>query len=128
MKSKGSYPKFKPHTKPAWAGELNQQVRQWVLSGFIVMHMTANVIAAIALVSAHVGEHAVFIRGFNHYVANHLFPIVSHGHYRRITQMICAMDKKYRLNYKSVSLEDSLRTHFRLLKNNSIKPTELFHE
>jgi len=133
-----------------------------VLSGFIVMHLTGSIIAASALVSAHVGEDAVFMKagdnniiphswqehqlitttdfatnsrvltyligGFNHHVAHHLFPNVSHGHYARITRMICEMDKKYRLNYKSLALGSALLTHFRLLRNNSIDPTELFDE
>ena len=134
----------------------------WVLTGFIVMHISGSIIAAIALVSAHVGEHAVFIKaeedntiphswqehqlltttdfatnshvltcllgGFNHHVAHHLFPNVSHGHYATITRMICEMDQKYGLNYKSIRLGTALLTHFRLLKNNSIDPTEIFDE
>ena len=30
MKSKRSYPKFKPQSKAAWIGELRQKVQQWV--------------------------------------------------------------------------------------------------
>lgn len=132
-----------------------------VAAGFLAMHMAGSMVAAVALVSAHAGEDAVFVNagaddtinhswmqhqlitttdfatgsklltqlfgGFNHHVAHHLFPSVSHGHYPNITRMIIQMDQQNHLGYKSIGLGKALLTHFHLLKNNS-EPVDIFDE
>lgn len=133
-----------------------------VFAGFVAMHFAGSMVAVVNLVSAHVGEDAVFVEenednvidhtwrehqlitttdfatnsklvtyltgGFNHHVAHHLFPNVSHGHYATITSIITDLDKKYNLNYKSLGLGKALLTHWHLLRNNSVAPAELFAE
>lgn len=138
------------------------QAWYWVFAGFVVMHFAGSMVAVVNLVSAHVGEDAVFVKenddnviehswrehqlitttdfatqsklvtyltgGFNHHVAHHLFPSISHGHYEKITAIIVELDKKYGLDYKSLSLSKALITHWHLLRNNSVKPGEVFAE
>lgn len=137
------------------------QAWYWVVAGFVAMHMAGSILAAIALVSAHVGEEAVFVKtneeknishswihhqlltttdfatgnkfltelygGFNHHVAHHLFPSISHGHYPLITRLIVEADRKNELGYKCIGLGKALLTHFHLLRNNS-KPMDIFEE
>jgi linoleoyl-CoA desaturase len=131
-----------------------------VFLGFVAMHMTGSIVAAIALISSHVGEDAVFVEAkdnriphswmqhqlitstdfattnpfvtqlfgcFNHHVAHHLFPSVSHGHYPAITRLVVKLSNRHNLGYKCISLSHALVTHVRLLKNNS-NPENLFDE
>jgi linoleoyl-CoA desaturase len=130
----------------------------WVFAGFVVMHMTGSIVAAIALISSHVGEDAVFIEAkdnniphswmqhqlitstdfatsnptqlfgcFNHHVAHHLFPSVSHAHYPAITRLVEKISETHGLGYKCISMSHALVTHVRLLRNNS-HPENLFDE
>lgn len=56
--------------------------------------------------------------GLNNHVAHHLFPYVNHNHLPLITQEIRKICKERKLPYKSSSFLQTLRSHFRLLKNN----------
>jgi linoleoyl-CoA desaturase len=137
-----------------------RQPAYMVFIGFVTMHMTGSIVAAIALISSHVGEDAVFIEAkenriehswmqhqlitstdfatanpvltqmfgcFNHHVAHHLFPSVSHGHYPAITRLVKKLSARHDLGYKCISLSHAMITHLRLLKNNSNEES-LFNE
>ena len=57
--------------------------------------------------------------GFNHHVSHHLFPGVSHVHYRVITTIVKETSKKYNLNYtEETSIFKAYLSHFNLLNNN----------
>ena len=59
--------------------------------------------------------------GFNHHVAHHIFPNVSHIHYPAITKIIIEMCNKHDLVYNShETLGKAISSHLRLIKNNSI--------
>jgi len=57
--------------------------------------------------------------GFNHHVAHHLFPNISHVHYKKISPMVIKVAKEHGLtyNYES-SLFNAFVSHFKLLKSN----------
>ena len=57
--------------------------------------------------------------GFNHHVVHHLFPHISHVHYKQITPILIKVTKERGLkyNYES-SLINAFTSHFRLLKSN----------
>ena len=57
--------------------------------------------------------------GFNHHVAHHLFPNISHVHYSKMTPIIKQIIKRYGLkyNHESSALRAYL-SHYGLLKNN----------
>lgn len=56
--------------------------------------------------------------GFNHHVAHHLFPAVTHTYYPYITPIIKQYAKRYKLNYRSYPLHEAIWSHFILLKKN----------
>lgn len=59
--------------------------------------------------------------GFNHHVAHHLFPHISHIHYPALTQLVRATATEFGLPYNCFpSLRASVVSHFKLLKNNSL--------
>ncbi|MEM6717983.1 MAG: acyl-CoA desaturase [Bacteroidota bacterium] len=62
--------------------------------------------------------------GFNHHVAHHLFPKVSHIHYPNITPIIKQLASKYNLPYRHESnIFQAYLSHFHLLKNNGKQTT-----
>lgn len=64
--------------------------------------------------------------GFNHHVAHHLFPKVSHMHYPNITPIIKQLAKKHDLPYRHESnIFQAYVSHFNLLKNNGKPATTL---
>ncbi|WP_298512091.1 acyl-CoA desaturase [uncultured Kordia sp.] len=64
--------------------------------------------------------------GFNHHVAHHLFPKVSHIHYPNITPIIKQLAKKYDLPYHhESSVFHAYLSHFNLLKNNGKQATTI---
>lgn len=63
-----------------------------------------------------------FLGGFNHHIAHHLFPAISHIHYSKITPIIKKTILEYGLPYKHVdSLFQAYKSHYLLLKNNGKK-------
>lgn len=61
-----------------------------------------------------------FYGGFNHHVAHHLFPGISQCHYRHITPIIREKCAQFDMPYHSCqSLRESVKEHFKLLKQNS---------
>ncbi|MCH2193617.1 fatty acid desaturase [Kordia sp.] len=64
--------------------------------------------------------------GFNHHVAHHLFPKVSHIHYPNITPIIQQLAKKYNVPYhQENSVFQAYQSHFNLLKNNGEQATTI---
>ena len=57
-----------------------------------------------------------FIGGLNHQIEHHLFPHISHVHYRKIAPIIKATAKKYGLPYyQHRTFFDALKSHFSLV-------------
>lgn len=57
--------------------------------------------------------------GFNHHIAHHLFPSISHAHYPQITPIIKEEIEKSGLKYKSEnSVWNAYMSHFNLLRKN----------
>jgi len=57
--------------------------------------------------------------GFNHHIAHHLFPKVSHVHYPKITPIVKRLAEKYGIKYHhESSLLNAYLSHYNLLKNN----------
>jgi len=55
---------------------------------------------------------------FNFHVVHHLFPDVNHVYYPEITQKLEAIAKEMNLPYRKFTLVDSLKNHYRLLRQN----------
>lgn len=65
--------------------------------------------------------------GFNHHIAHHLFPRISHAHYPKITPIIKRLTKKYGLVYNHEnSAFHAYVSHYNLLKNNGKQQTTIF--
>jgi linoleoyl-CoA desaturase len=60
--------------------------------------------------------------GANCHAANHLFPNICHIHYGKITPIIRSVTEKYGLMYHERTLLEMIYSHFRHLKQLSIKP------
>ncbi|WP_376098815.1 acyl-CoA desaturase [Roseomonas sp. CCTCC AB2023176] len=54
--------------------------------------------------------------GANCHVAHHLFPNLSHIHYRTVTPVIAAVAARHGLPYRAMRPWDLVRSHFRLLR------------
>ena len=54
--------------------------------------------------------------GFNTHVAHHLFPNLSHVHYRHITRLIRSKLKAHGIPYRSVTFIGGVVSHVKLLK------------
>ena len=128
-----------------------------VLTGFLLMQFVMSATTFLVLVSAHVGEYAVFpepgpdgcmaqswsvhqlqtttdfasgsllvtqlFGGFNHHVAHHLFPQVSHLYYPALTAITRDTAREFGLSYQCFpTLGAAILSHFRFLKNNSLPP------
>lgn len=60
--------------------------------------------------------------GFNHHVAHHLFPRISHVHYVHVTPIIKQTAKEFGVSYNyQDSLINAYLSHFKLLKNNGVQ-------
>ncbi len=63
-----------------------------------------------------------FLMGnFNYHVVHHLFPNVNHIYYPEITRRIEVYAKEYGIPYRSTSLWRSLKSHYKLLKENGAR-------
>ncbi|AVR46248.1 linoleoyl-CoA desaturase [Christiangramia fulva] len=60
-----------------------------------------------------------FMGSFNYHIAHHLFPDIAHVYYPQITPVIEKFAKENGLEYRKMSLLESLRGHYRLLKANA---------
>ena len=57
---------------------------------------------------------------FNHHVAHHLFPTVSHVHYPAITRIIRDFAQENNLPYRCYNVPEAITSHFKLLRNNAL--------
>jgi len=55
------------------------------------------------------------IGGLNAHIAHHLYPRVSHMHYRAISQIVLRLTQKHGIAYHRTNLRGMIATHFRLL-------------
>lgn len=69
-----------------------------------------------------------FMGCFNFHVAHHLFPNVNHVYYPEITQVLQEYAQKYGLPYRQTSLFNSLKDHYRLIKQNRERVGDIFEE
>jgi linoleoyl-CoA desaturase len=66
--------------------------------------------------------------GFNHHVAHHLFPEISHVHYPALTRLTRTTAAEFGLAYHCFpSVQASVLSHFRLLKKHSFAPLMFEH-
>jgi len=54
--------------------------------------------------------------GANCHAAHHLFPKICHAHYGKLVSLISEETERYSIPYHAMSIEDMVRSHFRLLK------------
>jgi linoleoyl-CoA desaturase len=134
----------------------------WVLLGFIMMHMTESITAAVALFPAHIHENAVFplpdensemqetwaehqIRvttdfgtrwrivgfffgGINYHAVHHLFPAMSHVHFRPVQKILIQTCKDFNIQFNiEPHLHKAVYSHIKLLKKNGISHKNLHH-
>jgi len=59
---------------------------------------------------------AFLLGGFNSHVTHHLFPTVSHAHYRALTPMVQAAARRHGLNCTVTTFPGVIRSHFRVLR------------
>ena len=57
---------------------------------------------------------------FNHHVAHHLFPSISHAHYPTITKIIREFAHENNLPYRCYNVPEAITSHFKLLRNNAL--------
>lgn len=65
--------------------------------------------------------------GFTHHVAHHLFPAVGHTYYPYITPIIKKYAAENGLPYTSYPFHKALHSHYKLLKNNSVKENVMWY-
>lgn len=68
-----------------------------------------------------------FMGCFNFHVVHHLFPNINHVYYPEITQRLKQLSIEHHLPYREFSLLQSLKNHYRLLKQNRM-PENIFEE
>lgn len=68
-----------------------------------------------------------FLGNFNYHLAHHLFPRACYTYAPEITSVIKDFAREYKLNYRSLSLKDSLVLHYELIKQNGVN-TEILEE
>ena len=56
---------------------------------------------------------------FNHHIAHHLFPSMSHSYYPQITDIIQQFAKENNLPYRCLTAWEAITSHFKLLRNNA---------
>jgi linoleoyl-CoA desaturase len=61
-----------------------------------------------------------FMGNFNYHLAHHLFPRISSVYAPEVTLLIKEFLHKHKLPYKSYSLSESLKRHYKLIKNNAL--------
>ncbi len=64
-----------------------------------------------------------FVGGVNAHASHHLFPNVSHAHYREIAGIIETSAAEFGLRYNKLTLAGIIRSHFRFLKRMGQRPT-----
>jgi linoleoyl-CoA desaturase len=68
------------------------------------------------------------MNNFNFHLAHHLFPNISASQTEDATDIIKEFAASHRLPYKSYTLSQAFRLHYRLIKQNSIRPQSIFEE
>jgi linoleoyl-CoA desaturase len=58
---------------------------------------------------------------FNHHIAHHLFPSLSHVYYPEITKIIREFAMENNLPYRCFSAKEAITSHFKLLRNNAYR-------
>jgi linoleoyl-CoA desaturase len=66
-----------------------------------------------------------FVGGVNAHASHHLFPKVSHAHYRRIAAIIEATAAEFGAPYNKLSLAGIIRSHFRFLWRMGRRPARV---
>jgi linoleoyl-CoA desaturase len=66
--------------------------------------------------------------GLNHHAAHHLFPAVNHNHLPALTRLVVTAAEEQNISYKSFTYPGALRSHFRLLKRNGVRVSDIFNE
>ena len=61
-----------------------------------------------------------FMGCFNYHIVHHLFPNVNHVYYPEVTKLLKDFAGRHNLPYREYSLAASLKSHYKLLKSNSI--------
>lgn len=62
-----------------------------------------------------------FMGSFNYHIAHHLFPNINHTYYPEVTKVIERFSLEHDLPYRKMSLVNSLKGHYMLLKTNSYR-------
>ena len=65
------------------------------------------------------------IGGLNSHVAHHLFPRVSHAHYRQISEAIARLATQHGVDYHCTDLPGMIAGHFRHLRRMGERPAFL---
>lgn len=65
-----------------------------------------------------------FMGGFNFHVAHHLFPSIPNRYYQGITKIVKETAMEFNIPYHSTSVSEGIRSHFRLVFNNSNTPID----
>jgi len=63
-----------------------------------------------------------FVGGVNAHASHHLFPKVSHAHYRVIARIIENTAAEFGVSYNKLTLAGIIRSHFRFLRNMGRRP------
>jgi len=79
-------------------------------------------------ISTHNWFIAIFMGNFNYHIAHHLFPSLSYVHIPLATEVIKEYASKNRLRYKQFGLWESLKNHYKLVKQNSEEHLAIFDE
>lgn len=66
-----------------------------------------------------------FVGGVNAHASHHLFPNISHAHYRKIAQIIEETAGEFHVKYNHLSLPAIIGSHFQFLRNMGRKPFTL---
>jgi linoleoyl-CoA desaturase len=66
-----------------------------------------------------------FVGGVNAHASHHLFPAVSHAHYRALARIIEDTAAEYGVKYNKLTLGGIVRSHFRFLRAMGRRPIEL---
>jgi linoleoyl-CoA desaturase len=63
-----------------------------------------------------------FVGGVNAHASHHLFPTVSHAHYRAIARIIEDTAEEFALRYNKLTLFGIIHSHFRFLRAMGLPP------
>ena len=95
-----------------------------VVAGFMLMHLTGGLILATIFQSAHVVPSSEFPlpdeannEMSNNWVVHHLFPNISHVHYRKLAPIVQSTAQKYGLPcFVNPTFVVAVKEHVRMLR------------